>query len=154
MAKKRKRFGRYLDKNKKGGRQRMEKRGGGKLGKILREKLQKVSKKLFFQPTQILKKDFNGEGRVKTEVKISNKKKDNVNKYVHPTQKPVKLAERALVRAGNIVIDGFGGSGSTLIGCEQLGRRCYAMELDPKYCDVIVKRWEQYTGRKAALKQG
>lgn len=80
-------------------------------------------------------------------------KRDNTAKYVHPTQKPVRLAERALKRnskSGDIVIDAFGGSGSTLIGCEQLGRKCYAMELDPKYCDVIIKRWEMFSGKKAA----
>ena len=79
-------------------------------------------------------------------------KRDNTAKYVHPTQKPVRLAERALKRnsaSGDIVIDVFGGSGSTLIGREQMGRRCYVMELDPKYCDVIVKRWEKLTGKKA-----
>ena len=50
-----------------------------------------------------------------------------------------------------IVLDPFGGSGSTLIACEQLDRICYTMELDPKYCDVIIKRWETLTGEKASL---
>jgi DNA modification methylase len=84
-------------------------------------------------------------------------KRDNTGNYVHPTQKPVRLAERGLKRnskSGDIAIDAFGGSGSTLIACEQLGRRCYCMELDPKYCDVIAKRWEMFTGRKAVLKRG
>ena len=49
----------------------------------------------------------------------------------------------------DIVIDPFGGSGSTLIACEKTNRICYMMELDPKYCDVIIKRWEEYTGQKA-----
>jgi len=49
------------------------------------------------------------------------------------------------------VLDLFGGSGSTLIACEQLNRTCYMMELDPKYCDVIIKRWEALTGNKAVL---
>jgi DNA modification methylase len=83
-------------------------------------------------------------------------KRDNTAKYVHPTQKPVRLAERALKRnskSGDIAIDAFGGSGSTLLACEQLGRRCYCMELDPKYCDVIVKRWEAFSRRKAVLKR-
>lgn len=83
--------------------------------------------------------------------------RDNTAKYVHPTQKPVRLAERALKRnskSKDIVLDGFGGSGSTLIACEQLGRHCYAMELDPKYCDVIVKRWELLTNQKARLMRG
>jgi DNA modification methylase len=83
-------------------------------------------------------------------------KRDNTVNYVHPTQKPVRLAERALKRnskSGDIVIDAFGGSGSTVIGCEQLGRRCYCMELDAKYCDAIVNRWEAFSGRKAVLKR-
>ena len=82
-------------------------------------------------------------------------KRDNTVNYVHPTQKPVRLAERALKRnskSGDIVIDAFSGSGSTLIACEQLGRKCYAMEIDPKYCDVIVKRWEKQAGKKAVKK--
>lgn len=53
--------------------------------------------------------------------------------------------------ASDVVLDFFGGSGSTLIACEQLNRRCYTMELDPKYCNVIVKRWEQLTENKAIL---
>ena len=70
--------------------------------------------------------------------------------YMHPTQKPVELAERALInhKQGNIV-DLFGGSGSTLIAAERLKRQAFLMELDPKYCDVIVKRWEDFTGNKA-----
>ena len=52
---------------------------------------------------------------------------------------------------GGTVLDLFGGSGSTLIACEQLDRRCCMMELDPRYCDVIIKRWEQFTGEKAVL---
>ena len=76
------------------------------------------------------------------------------HKRYHPTQKPTKLAEWFLKRYskdGHIVIDLFGGSGSTLIACEQLNRTCYMMELDPKYCDVIIKRWETLTGEKAVL---
>lgn len=74
--------------------------------------------------------------------------------YVHPTQKPVELLERALnnsSKAGDVVIDSFGGSGSTLIACEKTGREARLMELDPKYCDVIIKRWEDYTGKTAEL---
>jgi DNA modification methylase len=76
------------------------------------------------------------------------------HKRYHPTQKPIKLAEWFLNRYskdGHTVIDLFGGSGSTLIACEQLDRTCYMMELDPKYCDVIIKRWETLTGEKAVL---
>ena len=73
--------------------------------------------------------------------------------YVHPTQKPVALCARALKnhkKAMNIV-DLFGGSGSTLIACEQLNRKCYMAELDPHYCDVIIQRWENLTGETAVL---
>lgn len=54
----------------------------------------------------------------------------------------------------DIVLDIFGGSGSTLIACEQLGRRCRMMEIDPHYCDVIIDRWEKFTGKKAVLLDG
>ena len=75
---------------------------------------------------------------------------------VHPTQKPVKLFAEIVKKFDKnnnfkTVLDLFGGSGSTLIACEQLGRTCYMMELDPKYCDVIIKRWENLTGEKAVL---
>jgi len=73
---------------------------------------------------------------------------------VHPTQKPVQLVENAILdssHAGEVVVDPFLGSGSTLIACERTDRACYGMEIDPHYCDVIIKRWEDYTGYKAAL---
>jgi len=73
---------------------------------------------------------------------------------LHPTMKPVTLVARALGDASmptDMVLDLFGGSGSTLIAAEQLNRICYMMELDPKYCDVIVERWENLTGQKAEL---
>lgn len=78
-------------------------------------------------------------------------KRDNTQKYIHPTQKPVRLAERALKRSserGDIVLDAFGGSGSTMMACEQLGRKARLMELDPKYVDAIVKRFMDYTKTK------
>lgn len=71
---------------------------------------------------------------------------------IHPTQKPVGLMGYILkdfTKDGDNVVDCFGGSGSTLIACEQLNRKCFMMELSPEYCDVIVKRWENLTGRKA-----
>lgn len=80
--------------------------------------------------------------------------KERENTGGHPTPKPLKICERGIAsstREGEIVLDLFGGSGSTLIACEQLGRTCYMMELDPRYCDVIVKRWENLTGKKAVL---
>lgn len=72
---------------------------------------------------------------------------------VHPTMKPIELIEMALEdhQDRRCVYDGFGGSGSTLIACEKTNRRCFMMELDPKYCDVIVTRWEKYSGKKAKL---
>jgi DNA modification methylase len=96
---------------------------------------------------------FNGkiDEVVKNESDLWQVKKDT--NYVHPTQKPVSLSVRAFgnhVKLLN-VLDLFGGSGSTIIGAEQTGRNCYMMELDPKYCDVIVKRWEDFTGKKAEL---
>jgi DNA modification methylase len=79
-------------------------------------------------------------------------KKVNPNAMVHLTEKPVELARRAMEyssRPGENVLDLFGGSGSTLIAAEMTGRRAFLMELDPLYCDVIVQRWEKFTGRKA-----
>lgn len=76
---------------------------------------------------------------------------------VHPTQKPITLLADIIEQWGKDcvnVIDLYGGSGSTLIACEQLDRTCYMMELDPKYCDVIIKRWENFTGKKAVLLNG
>ena len=76
---------------------------------------------------------------------------------LHPTMKPVKLIARFILNSsqrGDTVADIFGGSGSTLIACEQLGRKCRMMELDPHYCDVIIARWEEFTGRKAVLLNG
>lgn len=70
----------------------------------------------------------------------------------HPTMKPVKLIARLIgnsSREGELVLDVFGGSGTTMIAAEQLNRRCYMMELDPHYADVIIQRWENLTGRKA-----
>ena len=70
----------------------------------------------------------------------------------HATPKPIALCERAIVtssREGDTVLDLFGGSGSTLIACEQLNRQCRMMEYEPKWCDVIIKRWETLTGKKA-----
>lgn len=71
---------------------------------------------------------------------------------LHPTMKPIALIANALLNSsqeGDNILDVFGGSGSTLIACEQLNRKCYMMEMSPKYVDVIIKRWEEYTGKKA-----
>ena len=96
---------------------------------------------------------FNGkiDEVIKNESDLWEVKKDH--NYVHPTQKPVALSVRAFgnhIKLLN-VLDLFGGSGSTLIGAEQTGRKAFLMELDPKYCDVIIERWENFTGNKAVL---
>lgn len=73
---------------------------------------------------------------------------------LHPTMKPVELVAECLLNSslkGDIVADIFGGSGTTMIACEQLERKCRMMELDPHYCDVIINRWETLTGKKAVL---
>ncbi len=82
-------------------------------------------------------------------------KKPRVND-IHPTMKPVELMEYQILnntKGQDVVLDLFGGSGSTLIACEKTGRKARLMELDPKYCDVIVKRWEDFTGKKAELSE-
>lgn len=85
------------------------------------------------------------------ENRIWEENKEGINK-LHPTQKPVIIPKRAIGNhKADIVLDLFGGSGSTLIACEELNRKARLMELDPKYCDVIVKRWENFTGQKAEL---
>ena len=74
--------------------------------------------------------------------------------YVHPTQKPVELIERAVTnssKGGDVILDVFGGSGTTMIAAEKNGRHSRLMELDPKYCDVIVQRWQEFTGQQATL---
>lgn len=88
-------------------------------------------------------------------VSVINEKKP-VRNGEHPTMKPIKLIARLIINSskkGERVLDMFGGSGSTMIACEQLGRKCLMMELDPRYADVIVDRWEEFTGRKATLKR-
>ena len=80
--------------------------------------------------------------------------KDGAASYMHPTQKPVALGVEAIdktTRSGASVLDLFGGSGSTLIACEKTARDCRMMELDPRYCDVIIQRWQNFTGQTATL---
>jgi DNA modification methylase len=96
---------------------------------------------------------YNGkiDDHIKNESDLWEIKKDH--SYVHPTQKPVALSVRAFsnhIKALN-VLDLFGGSGSTLLGAEQTGRTAYLMELDEKYVDVIIKRWQDFTGKEAVL---
>lgn len=72
---------------------------------------------------------------------------------VHPTQKPMQVIEFSIdyIKAGNVVLDLFGGSGTTLMACEKTGRSARIMELQPQYCDVIVRRWQEFTGNPAVL---
>lgn len=87
------------------------------------------------------------------EVTVWDVDREKKNEF-HPTQKPIGLIERALKNSSiekNIILDLFGGSGSTIIGSEKLIRTCFTMELDEKYCDVIINRWQNYTGKKATL---
>lgn len=89
-----------------------------------------------------------GASNEKTIWEIEKEKKCDL----HPTMKPIKLVQRAVKNSStenDLVLDLFGGSGSTIITCEQINRRCFTMELDPHYCDVIINRWETLTGRKA-----
>jgi DNA modification methylase len=75
-----------------------------------------------------------------------------IKSELHPTMKPVKLVRDLIAtssRPDQIVLDPFMGSGTTLIAAEQTGRQCYGLELAPAFCDVIVQRWEEFTGQKA-----
>jgi len=88
-----------------------------------------------------------------TEKTVWELRREGKNEF-HPTQKPVELPERAInnsSKAGDEILDLFGGSGSTLIACEKTARDCRMMELDPKYCDVIIARWQDFTGQTTAL---
>lgn len=76
------------------------------------------------------------------------------HEFGHPTQKPIYVIEYCLAPTEGDVLDLFGGSGSTMIACEKTNRRCFMMEIDPHYCDVIVARWEKYTGKQAKLLNG
>lgn len=94
---------------------------------------------------------FEGNGSMKTSVWDVPKP---LRSDLHPTMKPIALIVNAILNSSeedDVVLDLFGGSGSTMIACEQTGRRCYMMEYDPHYVDVIIKRWEQFTGEKATL---
>lgn len=100
------------------------------------------------------KHKFYGGGRFKTSVWEIDKP---AKSELHPTMKPVPLVVEALLNSsssGQVILDLFGGSGTTLIACEQEGRRCRMMEIDPHYCDVIIARWEKATGGKARRVDG
>ena len=97
----------------------------------------------FKKPSRIYRQLWNGMIR-----------KGESEKRVHPTQKPIALVEWCFVEYGeddNNVLDLFGGSGTTLIACEKTGRKCFMIELSPQYCDVIVSRWQKFTGQDAKL---
>jgi len=100
-------------------------------------------------------KEGSGRVRVKDRKQTTIWKCDRTDeKKAHPTMKPVELCQRAIENSSDvngIVLDLFGGSGSTLIACEKTARDCRIMELDPKYCDVIIKRWQDFTGQDAVL---
>jgi DNA modification methylase len=93
--------------------------------------------------------DFGGHKTVRGDVWTLKRQRNTV----HPTMKPVELIQLALEDqpSKKVILDVFGGSGSTMIAAEKLGKQARLMELDPKYCDVIVKRWEDFTGKKAIL---
>ena len=83
---------------------------------------------------------------------VWNVSRDPSKTYVHPTQKPVELPARAIRNSsqkGDVVFEPFSGSGSTMLACEQLDRTCYAMEIDPQYCEATIRRWEHLTGETA-----
>lgn len=97
------------------------------------------------------KHKFYKNGPFKTSVWEVNKPLKN---DLHPTMKPVELIENAILNSsgkGQLVSDPFLGSGSTLIACEKTERKCYGIEIIPLYCDVTIKRWEEFTGHKAEL---
>ena len=124
-------------------------KGGGGIGDL---------KRTFFTDYEIILCSNNNHEIIGKRIgSVWDIKKDNVNDYVHATQKPVELSALAIKSTSHekdIVLDAFGGSGSTLIACEQLKRKCFMMELDPIYCDVIIERWERFTGRKAVKVNG
>jgi DNA modification methylase len=90
---------------------------------------------------------FGGEKTIRGDIWECKRQKNTL----HPTMKPIELISMAIQDNPNKqnIYDGFGGSGSTLIACEQLNRRCYMIELEPVYCQIIINRWEDFTGRKA-----
>jgi DNA modification methylase len=105
---------------------------------------------IFYAQVEGVKDAWYGD---KSQSTLWEEKKPAANR-IHPTSKPVELVERALLnssKTGDIVADLFGGSGSTLIGCERRGRKARLIEIDPKYADCIVRRWREFTGKQAVL---
>ena len=92
---------------------------------------------------------FYGAGKFKTSIWQINKPTASIE---HPIMKPVELVANAIMnssKVGDLILDLFGGSGTTLVACEQLERKCWMMEIDPQYIDVIIQRWEKFTSKKA-----
>ena len=105
---------------------------------------------------EVLNKEVDSGNKLQEDIKdlfnIWLEDRDPAKDYDHPTQKPITLHEKALKRCsqpGSIVVDLFGGSGSTLMACEQMKRKCYTLEMSPIFCQVIINRWQEYTGEKA-----
>lgn len=115
---------------------------------------------LFLQPTPAKNKKVRSQQLRNGEAALITQNTDSADVWevareadtIHPTQKPVELARKAIknsTRDGDIVLDLFHGSGSTTIGCEQLGRVCYAIEIDPQHVDAALRRWQTLTGKAA-----
>ncbi len=107
-----------------------------------------------FADGEIAWTSYNKPTRIYKQIWSGMIKEGESGKRIHPTQKPIALGAfcfNNIAPEAKTVLDPFGGSGSTLIACEQLNRTCYMMEIDPVYCDVIIKRWENLTGQKAVL---
>lgn len=95
---------------------------------------------------------FHGSINNVLNVRVGNNEYSDIHRAVFPIELPAEVLR--IASQAETVIDPFGGTGTTMMACEQLGRKCYMMELDPKYCDVIIQRWEAFTGRKAELIEG
>jgi DNA modification methylase len=123
------------------------------------DRVRKASSFFRFQPQHELCFHWGNQADKKEIADLSNVwrvPKELEMKVVHPTVKPMAIIEPALrvtTKLGKIVLDLFGGSGTTLIAAEGSGRIAYLMELDPKYCDVIVQRWQEFTGQTATLEE-
>jgi len=110
-----------------------------------------------FADCEMIWTNFNKPARVITHLWRGMIKQGENAKRVHPTQKPIDLLVNIIERyteEDDIILDPFLGSGSTLIACEKIGRKCYGMEIDSHYCDVILQRWADYTGKDPIREDG
>jgi DNA modification methylase len=106
--------------------------------------------------TEIMNKDISTGNESLDDINLWTAKRLSSKDYSHATSKPTELHEKAIrrcTRPGDIILDSFGGSGSTLIAGEQLKRKVYVVELEPIFCDLIVKRYEKLTGKKAVYEK-